>query len=109
MTNSDLPALTLDTECASLYQYTNQYTKDVLTCKRVLNGNQVVIRTENNSLQLFEINVYRRLMIYLCNIIYLKLIDTCRQCDDAYNLHLTVIKYDIMYFLFSLDFFVDNC
>lgn len=49
------------------------------------------------------------LIIYLCNIIYLKLIDTCTQCDGAYNLHLTVIEYDIIYFLFSLDFFEDNC
>lgn len=63
VTNSDLPALTSDTECASFSQNTNQYTKGVITCKRVLNGNQVVIRIENNFLQLHEINVYRRFYI----------------------------------------------
>lgn len=63
VTNPDLPALTSDTECASFSQNTNQYTKGVITCKRVLNGNQVVIRIENNFLQLHEINVYRRFYI----------------------------------------------
>lgn len=63
MTNSDLPALTSDTECASFSQDTNQFTKSVITCKRVLNGNQVVIGIENNFLHLYEINVYRRFYI----------------------------------------------
>lgn len=63
VTNSDLPALNLDTECALLYQYTTQYTKGLITCKRVLYGNQVVIRIENYFLQLYEINVYRRFYI----------------------------------------------